>query len=285
MRIVLTSDLHVDHHPEVVALVAERARRLEPDVLVVAGDLSGDPETLERALAVLRPAAPRAVFVQGNHDLWSTPGTPSSRERYDELLPARVRAAGFDALGHAPVEIDGLWFVGVTGWFDYSLRNRELDAVFTAEDYRRGAWGHLRWSDKQRIVWPGDDGQPLDDPEICARQVALLARQLALVEGRPTVVVTHHLPFPQLTTSFGEPLWNFLTGFLGSARLGELIARTRGVRLACAGHTHFRKQLVVEGADGPLAVEVSPVGYPREYRRAGLALEARVVERVTLVVT
>jgi hypothetical protein len=198
-------------------------------------------------------------------------------------VPDRVRAAGFDPLGVEPVEIDGVAFAGVTGWYDYTLRNRELDDRFSLDDYRRGAWGRLRWNDKGRVVWPDDDGHPLDDPAICDKQCSLLERQLNEVGARPTVVVTHHLPFAELVTSMGEVPWDFLNGFMGSARLGEAIRRAPGVRLVCAGHTHFRKQIVVQGATGPIRVVVSPVGYPREYRRAGQDLVARVAERVAFM--
>ncbi len=283
MRIALTSDIHLEHHPQVIALIAERARRLEADVLIVAGDVSADLDALERALAELRPSAKRALFVPGNHDLWCLQNTPSSRERYDAAVPARARAAGFEPLGHAPVAVDGVKFCGVTGWYDYSLRNRELDGTFSLDDYKRGAWGRLRWNDKARVTWPGDDGTELDDPQICDGQVALLEQQLAECAGAPTVVVTHHLPFAELVTSKGEPPWDFLNGFMGSARLGDAIRRAPGVKLACAGHTHFRKRAVVHGASGPIRLEVSPVGYPREYKRAGIDLVARVADRVSLV--
>jgi Icc-related predicted phosphoesterase len=268
VRLVLTSDLHVDHHPEVVGLVAERVRSLEPDVLVVAGDVSADPARVEATLSSLRAAAPRLVFVPGNHDLWVGADGASSRERYESILPARVRNAGGDLL---PVEIGGIHFVGVTGWYDFSLRRMDLDIPL--DDYRRGVLGRLRWNDVARVVWPGCDG-----PEaICAEMVTALEQQLAI--AGPKVVVTHHLPFAELVTSFGELPWDFLNGFMGSARLGEAIARASDVLLACCGHTHFRKSLVVNG----IPAEASPVGYPREYRRAGRDLVARVAERVTLL--
>jgi predicted phosphodiesterase len=281
VRLVLTSDLHIDHHPEVVPLVAERARELRADVLIVAGDVSVAPDHVEATLRALRPAARAGIYVPGNHDLWTTPGGPTSRARYEDVLPTLARGAGFFPLGQGPIEIDGISFVGVTGWYDFSLRNRALDDTFTDAAYRAGSFGRLRWNDVHRVVWPDDDGRPMEAPEICAAQVRSLERQLREVDGRPSVVVTHHLPFAELVTSMGELPWDFLNGFMGSSLLGDAIRRAHGVRLVCSGHTHFRKSVVVDGADGPLRAEVSPVGYPREYRRAGLDLAARVRERVS----
>jgi 3',5'-cyclic AMP phosphodiesterase CpdA len=284
MRLALTSDLHVDHHAEVIPLVAERVRALAPDVLIVAGDVSHKLETLEAALAGLRAAAPRLLFVPGNHDLWTLPDAPTSRERYERDIPAVCARAGADAIGQAPVEIGGVVFCGVTGWYDYSLRNRELDGTFTLADYEKGQWGRLRWNDTARVVWPDDDGLELDAPAICAVQVAALEAQLADAGARPTVVVTHHLPFHGLVTSKGEPPWDFINGFMGSERLGEAMLRAANVRAGVCGHTHFRKRVDVDGRAGRFTVETSPVGYPREYARmAGLTLAERVADRVTAI--
>jgi 3',5'-cyclic AMP phosphodiesterase CpdA len=313
MRIALTSDLHVEHHPDVVGLVVERTRALGAEVLIVAGDVSHDLDRLEAALGALGRAASRVLFVPGNHDLWCLPGTPSSRARFEEEIPRRCARAGVDALGDGPVEIGGVVFCGVTGWYDYSLRTRELDGTFSREDYARGSWGRLRWNDKARVVWPGDDGAPLDDPAICDGQVARLERQLDEAGAHPTVVVTHHLPFAALTTSWsavvgaaaarqvyapaaadgpesararlgGELPWSFINGFMGSERLGQAMQRARNVVFGCCGHTHFRKRESFAGAAGRFVVETSPVGYPREYARyGGLTLAERVTDRVTAI--
>jgi hypothetical protein len=285
VRIALTSDLHVDHHPEVVALIAARLRELEPDVVVVAGDVSEDLDKVGWALAGLcRQTAqpPRLLFIPGNHDLWMEgEGGADSRARYEELLPAKVREAGGECLGRTPVTIGGFHFVGVTGWYDFSLRRMDLPC--TLEDYRRGVYGRLRWNDVHRVRWAGC----ATPEEICGEMVASLEEQLR-VEG-PKIVVTHHLPFAELVTSFRDlPLppdvaeipWDFLNGFMGSSRLGDAIARAKDVKVGMSGHTHFRKSAVVAG----IPWEVSPIGYPREYRRMGRDLETRVAERVTLVV-
>jgi 3',5'-cyclic AMP phosphodiesterase CpdA len=302
VRIALTSDLHVDHHADVVPFVAERVAALRPDVLVVAGDLTADEARLEAALAALARVAPRTLFVAGNHDLWChRDGAVTSRARYEEIIPARARAAGVTALGREPLVIDGVGFAGVTGWYDYSLREPTLDAQFTLDDYRRGRAGRLRWNDKLFVSWPDDDGRLLSDEEICAGQVASLEAQLdAIGSATPTVVVTHHLSHRALVTNYaqliaglpseirmrrevGEPPWDFLNGFMGSARLGEVALARPSVRALLAGHTHFRKSAVLDGAAGAVVAEVSPIGYPREYKRQGRDLAARVVERVTLI--
>ena len=275
----------MDHHADAIGLVAEAVRRAQPDVLVVAGDVTADDAQLEQSLATLRPSAREAVFVPGNHDLWVGKQGPSSRERYERIVPAIARAAGFHTpFDETSTELFGHRFVGVTGWYDYSLRNRAMDATFGVDAYERGRFGLLQWADKLRIRWPGDDGALLDDPGICTQQVASLERQLARPGELPIVVVTHHLPFMELCTIRHSVPWDFLNGFMGSDRLGALIAADPRVRLTVSGHTHFGKDVVVERTAGaPLRAIVSPLGYPREYKHVGLTLPERVAQRVTIV--
>ena len=285
IRIAITSDLHVDHHADAIGLVAEAVRRAEPDVLVVAGDLTADDALLERSLATLRPSAREAVFVPGNHDLWVRKEGPTSRDRYERIVPARARAAGFRTpFDGSPTELFGHRFVSVTGWYDYSLRNRAMDGTFTQAAYDSGSFGVLQWADKLRIRWPGVDGVLLDDPDICTQHVASLGRQLARPGELPIVVVTHHLPFAELCTVRQSVPWDFLNGFMGSQRLGALIAADPRVRLTVSGHTHFGKDVTIARAAGePIRAIVSPLGYPREYEHMGLTLAERVAQRVTIV--
>jgi 3',5'-cyclic AMP phosphodiesterase CpdA len=265
-------------------LLRQAIRRLEADVLVVAGDLTAHPDLLEATLAALRPSAREAVFVPGNHDLWCKEGEATSRDRYERLVPERARNAGFHALGsEAPPRLCGHRFVGVTGWYDYSLRNRELDQQFSLEQYAKGRCGPLQWSDKLRVIWPGDHGGLLDDVGICDGQVAALEAQVAAIGDEPAIAVTHHLPFVELVTSKGVLPWDFLNGFMGADRLGAALRRAPGLRLSISGHTHFRRDERVEHPRGPVRALTSPLGYPREYKRGGQTLEERVRERVTLV--
>ena len=266
-------------------MLAEAISALEPDVLIVAGDLTADDDLLERTLARLRGSAKEAVFVPGNHDVWCRDDGPSSRERYERIVPSRAESAGFHSLGsmEAPPLLFDHRFVGVTGWYDYSLRNRALDDQFTPAHYSTGRFGPMQWSDKLRVRWPSDEGGLLDDVQICDSQVASLKSQLAAVGDSPTVVVTHHLPFAEMVTQRGNVPWDFLNGFMGALRLGDAIRATPGVRLAVAGHTHFRRDVVIHEGAREIRALTSPLGYPREYKREGYTLHERVRSRVTLV--
>ena len=70
MRLAFTSDLHAEHHVEVIDHITRRAVETGVDVLIVAGDVTPSLAELRRVLAHMRAHVPRVAFVPGNHDLW-----------------------------------------------------------------------------------------------------------------------------------------------------------------------------------------------------------------------
>ncbi|HKA87705.1 MAG TPA: metallophosphoesterase [Haliangiales bacterium] len=272
--IAFTSDLHVDHHPEVVDLVAERAAGAA--ALIVAGDVSARPEVVAATLERLRGSVAKVAFVPGNHDLW---GKDARRRYLDELADACDRA-GAEYLPAGPISVDGVTVCGQTGWYDYSFADQALG--IPREAYEAGRYGPLAWGDKRYFRWPGSG-----DAELTAWMVERLARDLSLVpRDRPVWVVTHMLPFVELVARRPAP-WGFVNGFLGAAALGEAIAAAaaRGVPVArtIAGHTHFRREAVVDLGGRSVVAETSPIGYPREVKMRGTDLVAHVAERVRCV--
>jgi hypothetical protein len=272
--IAFTSDMHVDHHPEVVELVAARATGAA--ALIVAGDVSARPDVVLATLERLRRTVPRVAFVPGNHDLWGR----DARTRYLDELADVCDRAGVDYLPAGPISVDGVTLVGQTGWYDYSFADPNL--AIPREAYEAGRFGALAWGDKRYFRWPG-----ADDAEVTQWMAERLARDLALApRDRPVWVVTHMLPFVELVARRPSP-WGFVNGFLGAASLGETIAAAaaRGIPIAraIAGHTHFRREAVVRLGDREIVAETSPIGYPREVKMRGTDLVAHVADRVRCV--
>lgn len=133
------------------------------DVMIVAGDLI---PRMERGVAWLRERTDRpVVLVAGNHEAY---GQDIDRD----LEKARIAAAGSNVhvLERESIFIDGVQFLGATGWTDFNLFNDPERAMRTAGDvmndykYRRAQWfrgraqgqppdgGHLFFGTFRRIV-------------------------------------------------------------------------------------------------------------------------------------
>jgi hypothetical protein len=281
VRVAFTSDLHTDHHPELVELIAAHVDGAA-DAIIVAGDVSPSLAKVAGVLSRLRDVVPVVVYVPGNHDLWCAPGTPDSRSRYLEIFPELCAAAGAIYLPSGPVALDGVTLVGQMGWYDYSLRDPALDGVVPLEAYARGALGPIAWMDKQFVVWPDQD-----DRSLTRLMAARLAADLAAApRDAPVWVVTHMLPFVELVARRPLP-WGFVNGFLGATALGAEIlgAAADGLPVvrAVSGHTHFRRTATLAAGARTIEAETSPIGYPREVARQAPSLAEHVAARVRIM--
>lgn len=288
VRLVFTSDLHLEHQPEVAELVAARARHLGADILVIAGDLGGHGQVVHAGLAALAQGAPHVAFVPGNHDLWCTPAAHlerpdtspddalDSRARYLERWPAWCARAGVRYLPSGPLDACGVTLLGQTGWYDYSLRDRRADHAIPREAYVRGRYERLGWADKHLVRWPD-----LDDAGLTRFMDARLVADLAAApRDRPAVVVTHMLPFDALC-AFRPLPWSFVRGFLGARSTGAAILDAVGAGLpvaqVIAGHSHFARRTAVRAHGRVVPCALAPIGTPRERARMGIGTLAELV--------
>ena len=180
LRLAFISDLHVDYQMEAVGLVAGRLAELEPDVFVVAGDVSPDPRMLHKTLSLLAEVGPPTLFVPGNHDLWcrsprhgeAPPQGPDSRELYEEVLPMLASRAGAVFLPAAPWVHGDVGFVGVTGWYDWTFLDEAEEQPFSRVVLEAGRLGSLQWMDGVCSYWTNREGDAIS-PKKVARAMAM----------------------------------------------------------------------------------------------------------------
>jgi hypothetical protein len=81
---------------------------------------------------------------------------------------------------------------------------------------------------------------PLSDEEFTEFCCARLTGQMEILPATVDTVlaVTHHIPFAELLLRKADPEWAFGNAFMGSHRLGEVIAADRRVTHAFCGHSH-----------------------------------------------
>lgn len=217
-RLWILSDLHLE------AVAFPEAFRPAPpafDVLVVAGDVSeGDTDGALRTVRRLANGKP-AVFVLGNHEFW---GREVGRERSAARRAAERR--GVVLLDDDVAELAGLRFVGGTLWADGGLAG-----AAAAPDQPTG-----------ERIGVGPAARPItgaDEARLHRRTIARVAVQ----DGPPLVVVTHHAPHPLCLPEAHR------TGWAAGNAASDLSALTDSGRIALwvHGHVHHRVDLVRPG--------------------------------------
>ena len=270
MRILATSDLHYTDHMGRAVKLAEAARRVKFDILIIAGDIaSGNPNHYRHVLPLFGRLSQPKLAVFGNHDLWVSPEDGDSLKQFDILTPV-FEAFGFSVLDSAPAIIDNVGFVGNVGWYDYSFRRTNpafapyvlvlrqdgsvcrwdemTDADYATKrltyiDLRRSTAqlgnpkaviGRSQWLDWRFVKLPYSD---TEFTKICAQR---LQRDIERIHDSVSeiVCVTHHVPFAELVVVKDEPGWDFANAFVGSALLGQVMLPYPKVKTAICGHTH-----------------------------------------------
>lgn len=266
MRLFVWSDLHVDY-PANFQLLEQLSRQdFQDGVLLVAGDVSSDPEKTLRALTGLRERFAEVAFVPGNHDLWVTSqGRLNSLEKLHELRSlcrvAGIRVDPFScSLGGRTVRI-----LPLLSWY---LKPEEgPGSLFLPKP---GEDPELRmWADNHRIKWPA-----LPDNQTPAEHLLALNSSPMPGDRLPVITFSHFLPRVELVfsdwarfqTGSGAtghdraPEFNF-TRVAGCRQLDEQL-RKLGSTIHLYGHQHRNRDREIDG----VRYVSHCLGYPPEWR-------------------
>src|SRR4051812_12781167 len=279
MRLLITSDLHHNHHrskPLAEGLI-EKINRAGGDVLVLVGDTAVLADgALENCLSRIRFSGAK-LFVPGNHELW-TRGN-DSYEIFTRVLPQLVEKLGWQWLQTKPFIADEIAIVGSLGWYDYSFaqeslqiprrfyeakispgaaeRFEEYSYLFKpADDITRHARDVMaRWNDGKFVQLHRSDDEFLDE------LLAMLRSQLDQLRDHPRVLAaTHQFPLRELLPPPHTEQWDFAKAYLGSEKIGKLLLEYPNVRDLYCGHSHFPAEAQV----GHIHAKNTGCGYHRK---------------------
>ena len=233
MNIQYTSDLHIDHNGRKVF----SSQCIAGDVLVIAGDVSGQVETLANFLQSGTEEGVPILFVPGNHEFYGYPF-----KRYSTMLRKKLPLGVF-LLDRTETVISGVRFLGCTLWTDFE--GESIDVM----DYCENDMPDFQFILNEYGGFISAEDQLTRHKE--ERQ--WLSERLSVPFPGPTVVVTHHAPsFRSISHQFADSPIN--PAF--ASDLEKLILK-HSPELWIHGHIH-------ESADyqvGRTRVVCNPLGY------------------------
>jgi len=235
VKLQIYSDLHVEFAPF-------EPPGTDADVVVLAGDIHVGVKGVKWALEKF-PNKP-VVYVLGNHEFYKQ-AYPRLLDKLHEL----VEGENVHILENSKLELNDTVILGCTLWTDFKLYGDPRIAGFEASqrmtDYRR-----IRVSPQFRRLSPKDSGA------IHHQSVAWLSKELAELNERKVVVITHHAPSVQ---SFPDNSPDNLLNAAYASNLDDFVAKSNA-NLWIHGHIHVQKDYFI----GSTRVLCNPRGYPDE---------------------
>ncbi len=181
MKLWIISDLHIELSK--AWDLPPPAERPDFDVMVVAGDLI---PRMERGVEWLRERIidRPVIYIAGNHEFYRC-DIDRTREK------AKEASAGTNifVLENEAVTLDGVRFVGATLWTDFRLFGAPEIAMRAAETGMNDFRLIRKDSYARRLL-------PLDTVGRHMASRGFIETQLASPFPGPTVVITHHAPYP-----------------------------------------------------------------------------------------
>ncbi len=259
MRLLAISDLHLASTANRAALEAVSPR--PDDWLIVAGDVAERLETIESALSLLAERFARVIWVPGNHELWSRPGTgdPMGDARYRTLVDL---ARALDVTtpedpypiwpGTTPPGIDHLVIAPLFLLYDYSFRPAEiaLDQVV--------AWAEETHNVCSDELFLASAPYPSRQSWCHARVAESAERLTAAVAGGAATILVNHWPLRHDLVRI--PRVPRFTPWCGTTLTEDWHIRFRA-HAVVTGHLHTRR---TDTRNETRFEEVS-LGYPRQW--------------------
>lgn len=278
MQVYAISDLHADFRDNLWQLEQLPRHSYSADALIIAGDVSHEPEVLRRTFHLFLERFREVFFVPGNHELWIREGQhASSVEKFHEVLRM------CDSLGvHTGPEVigsgeDRVCIVPLFSW--YTRPGEGSDSLYRERPIQEPA--ESVWADDYLVKWPRTGA---------FRPVSYF---LNLNAGRVSadypvasrISFSHFLPRQDLMfaapgeLSYAVPdparsLFNF-SSVAGSALIDEQI-RILGSRVHVYGHQHRNRRRLYDG----IWYVSNCLGYPEERRGKEIQDPGEILEVV-----
>lgn len=238
MRLFATSDLHVDFRENFQVLQQLSNTEFTRDALLVAGDVAHRPDMVREGLSLLKGKFQEVFYVPGNHELWVWGEAGDSLSKFEQILEI-CAAIGVRT---RPGRAGGRWIVPLFSWYDDEFDGRGDEKALEA------------WADFRYCRWPAQLGS-------CARYFSRLNEPHLEPRPEETVSFSHFLPRPELLPDPEYLRFKGLSRVAGSAHIERQI-RALGARVHLFGHSHIRRDMVLDG----VRYVQNALGYPRERR-------------------
>jgi hypothetical protein len=263
MQVYAISDVHADFRDNLWQLAQLPRRSYLSDALMVAGDVSHEPEVLRRTFDIFLERFRYVFFVPGNHELWIRDGEHAqSVQKFEQILrlceSMGVRT-GPETIGTGNERV---CVVPLFSW--YTRPNEGADSLYRGRPIQEPP--ESVWADDYLVKWPRSEGfRPVQ------YFLGLNAQRVSASYPVSRISFSHFLPRQDLM--FAAPgeavytapdpargMFNF-SAVAGSTLIDQQV-RQLGSQLHVYGHQHRNRRRCYDG----VWYVSNCLGYPEERR-------------------
>lgn len=267
----LISDIHLEFAPlvlpggELLILSGDacEVKNFNPDYIPEGGTWDRPSNNDRRRLNTLTfftkelPKYDKVIYVLGNHEHYQFKFDKTLSAMRERLVKAGVN--NVTILENETLDLDGLLIIGATLWTDCN-KNNPMTMNYLADamnDYKVITKHYLPENKYYRLL-------PKVTYAVHQQTKEFIKQTLSDNPGKPTMIVTHHVPSTLSIADEFKHDFHMNGGF--ASDLSELILDNPQIKIWTHGHTHTPFDYMI----GPTRILCNPRGYAGYERQANV---------------
>ena len=263
MKIAITSDLHLDFYTSnytnerktEMLLDTHILKGEEPDVLIIAGDMSHYNIQTFYLCKVLNSRDIKVLLVSGNHEFYNVSKKQQHRyinlyDKVNELKDILLPLDNIHFLDGSTIDIDGIKFGGAMGWYDASYYYKLSQGMYS--ETMLSHW--CNYSNDSKLIPSLNDPMSLFNIEI--------EKIKKVLNEHPDVMISHMCPVSEGITFTGKHKTDRGSGYycFDGIHLIDPMHNPKPPKIWVHGHIHDSKEFKIHNT---LHVR-NPLGYPKD---------------------
>ncbi len=237
MKIACISDLHIpeDEITEYINVINTICKEEQIEILLIAGDIFEDYDTVESIINKLNQSDYTTYFVPGNHDLWTKNSLQSSEEIYEKYINNQY------CVLNKTISLNEQYnLIGHIAWYDYTLADNHK---YSKTKFDEMTIDNRTWNDKKYSTFTKDN---IAKCRLFNQEISELIKR----DNKEKILMTHMISHPDFIVKDDPKRGNidYFSAFCGGEKLYEL-SKDPTVKYAICGHVHYRMRIIEESTE------------------------------------
>lgn len=245
MQFDLVSDIHLEHWNNNYDFQKDK----KSDLLVVAGDVSDNPDLTYEWLVTVSSEYKQILFIDGNHE---HQGTGFEIEKVNEKIKDMSSTVpNLHYLSSKPYVKDDVAIIGTNGWWDFKIGEPYVPRSYSFEHICK----HFGQNTAIKIL--------KQSTVEYAKMVNWLSEYQYNDNIKSIVCITHTLPVKRAISWAVYPPIQKAVGCYGNSLMEELPIYFDKIKAWCFGHNHDQQEFI----QNTVTYHSNPRGRPEDFNR------------------